>query len=384
VGEPEAYPDMLPLHDIRFRSSPHVELRQLGELDAVQREALRELEDDPDCYGLFVAKPPLAMNVKSVSRPIAEIFRTLATPSRLGDLRDIADDVVDLVLDGVLEVESGDGFVSGADALTVVCGVSGEAGARGATAELSRAALLYAEDVATSDPHALAMALYFYNRIPLSPFWRARFPAPDAILAHLGADRGRLDREWTASHGAPGWFGWVSRTVALRERSDVTWKLYVSPRPEHIRDAFGALVRTLCAFPGASFKVANGAAGLLRPDKLMAYFHSREELDGAADALRRELAGCDAQGVPFTASLDEPGLLSWGVDPPDDARALRWLGRESWRLWLVQRLGAAMAIAKSARSASAIEPWRFAVARARRHGVDVETWTPSATLWSRR
>jgi hypothetical protein len=48
----------------------------------------------------------------------------------------------------------------------------------------------------------------------------------------------------------------------------------------------------------------------------------------------------------------------------------------------VKRLAAAIAIAKRARRATAVEPWRFAVERARRHGVDVETWTPSARLWS--
>ena len=98
--------------------------------------------------------------------------------------------------------------------------------------------------------------------------------------------------------------------------------------------------------------------------------------------LRRELAGCDGHGVPFSAGLDDSGLLSWGVDPPDDERALRWLGRDSWRIWLARRLGAALSIAKAARAADAVEPWRFAIERARRHGVDVETWTPSATLWS--
>jgi len=122
--------------------------------------------------------------------------------------------------------------------------------------------------------------------------------------------------------------------------------------------------------------------GMLRPDKLVAYFTTRELLDDAAGFLRRELAGCDAHGVPFSAGLDDSGLLSWGVDPPDDERVLRWLGRDSWRIWLARRLGAALSIARAARTADAVEPWRFAIERARRHGIDVETWTPSATLWS--
>jgi hypothetical protein len=253
---------------------------------------------------------------------------------------------------------------------------------------LSREALQDAQDLATQEPQALAMALYFYNRIPLSAFWKTRFATADAILAHLGVDAARLEREWIAAHDSPGWFGWVSRNEARSEPGEVTWKLYVSPHPERIRDAFAVVVRTLPAVRAASFKVANTASGMLRPDKLIAYFGSREDLTEAAETLGRELAGCEAQGVPFTAALDGSGLLSWGVDPPEDDRALRWLSRESWRLWLVQRLGAARSIAQStakpARRASAIEPWRFALERARRHGVDVETWTPSAALWSAR
>ncbi|HET8775404.1 MAG TPA: hypothetical protein VFP80_16510 [Thermoanaerobaculia bacterium] len=410
------------LNETRFRASPFVELKRLADLEAGQREPFLELEDDPEFYGLFVARPPLAMNVKSVTRPVAELFRMLATPSSvdaalLGDA-----EIVDLVLDGILEVESAGEFLCGADALPVVCPLFGgqraegrgqkspESAFGGQRAEgrgqkspegpesfcplpsalcalpsrLSREALLYAQDLVEQEPRALAMALYFYNRIPLSAFWRTRFATEDAILAQLGVDAARLEREWITAHDSPGWFGWVSRHAARREAGAVTWKLYVSPRPERIRDAFAAVVRTLPLVRAASFKVANTASGMLRPDKLVAYFGLREELNAAAEALGRELAGCEAQGVPFTASLDEGGLLSWGVDPPDDARALRWLGRESWRLWLVQRLGAALAMAKSARSAAAVEPWRFALERARRHGVDVGTWTPSAALWSAR
>ena len=151
---------------------------------------------------------------------------------------------------------------------------------------------------------------------------------------------------------------------------------------ERIRDAFDVVVRVLSDFPGTPFKIGNGAVGLLRPDKFVAYFATRQDLGDAAEVLRRELAGCDAHGVPFSAGLDDSGLLSWGVDPPGDERALRWLGRDSWRIWLARRLGAALSIAKAARGADAVEPWRFAIERARRHGVDVETWTPSATLWS--
>jgi hypothetical protein len=381
---------MTTLHEIRFRSNPRLELRQLGELAAEQREPFRELERDPDFYGLFVPRPPLTMNLKSVARQTAELFRMLSTPARidaalLGD-DDYRGDVVDLVLDGVLEIETGDGFVSGADALPLVCPPGEEPEFRDAAARLSRDALLHAQDLETSQPQALTTALYLYNRIPMSPFWKTRFATPDAILSHLGADRGPLrallEREWNAGTTA-GWLSWASKSSARRGEDDVTYKLYVSPRPERIREAFEVVVRVLSTFPGTQFKIGDSPFGLLRPDKLVTYFTTREQLGEAAAVLHRELAGCDAHGVPFTAGLDDTGLLSWGVDPPESDRALRWLQRESWRLWVVQRLAGALAIAKAARGANAVEPWRFALERARRQGIDIETWTPSATLWSR-
>ena len=378
------------LNEIRFRSSPHVALKRLAELDAEQRESFLELENDPEFYGLFVPRPPLLMNLKSVARQTAELFRALATPSHLDDAlladEESAGDVVDLVLDGILEIESGDGFVCGADALPVVCPPAGIPEVRDAVMRLSRDALFHAQDLETNEPQALTTALYLYNRIPMSAFWKARFASHEAVLSQLGADREPLrvllEREWIASDRMKGWLSWNSKSRRPRGDDEVTYKLYISPRPERIREAFEAVARVLSDFPGTQFKIGDGPAGLLRPDKLVAYFATREELFALANELRRELAGCDAHGVPFTAPFDDRGLLSWGIDPPESERALRWLGPNSWRSWLSQRLAAAIAVAKSAQSASAVEPWRFAIERARRHGVEIETWTPSATLWS--
>jgi len=378
------------LNEIRFRSSAFVELKELGDLTAEQREPFLALQSDPDFYGLLVPRPPLMMNLMSVARQTAELFQSLATPSRLNDgvLGDdeLAGNVIDLVLDGILEIETSGGFVSGADALPLLSCPPVMPGVHNAASRLSREALLHAQDLETRDPHALASTLYLYNRIPLAPFWERRFANPRAILAHLGADRGALgallEREWIASRRMPGFLAWSSRQSTLRNGDGLTYKLYISPRPERIRDAFEVVVRVLSAFPGTTFKIGNNAVGLLRPDKLMAYFRNGDELGEVAEVLGRELDGVEAQGVPFTAGLDDSGLLAWGVDPPDSDRVLRWLGRESWRNWVVKRLGAALSVAKAASSAEAIEPWRFAMERARRHGVDVETWIPSPTLWN--
>jgi len=374
------------LNDIRFRTNPLVELKPFDEIPEKQREPFRDLERDPEFYGLLVPKAPLRMNLLSVQRQMADFFRSLATPSVL-DGRALADesfarDVVDLVLDGVLEIECRGAFVSGADAMAMLCPSIPCVDAT----ELSHEALLHAQDLETTDPEMLTTALYSYNRIPISPFWKSRFASRDAVLAHIGAESGSLSallqRDWTPSRPR-GFLYWSPRERMRVGANDVTYKLYVSPRPERIRDVFEIVVRVLSGFPGTPFKIGDGAAGLLRPDKFVAYFTSRERLDEVAADLLRELSGCEAHGVPFTAHIDASGLLSWGVDPPDTDRALQWVRRESWRYWVAKRLAAAIAIAKRAHTSAAVEPSRFALERACRHGVDVNTWAPSARLWRR-
>jgi hypothetical protein len=375
--------------DLRFRSTESLELKRLDDLTPEQKEPFKELEADSDFYGLLVPRPGVALNVKSVGSQTAALFRDLAQPTRLDAAvtsdDEYRNDLVDLVLDGVLEIESDDGFVSGADAFPVFYPDTPTLGTETAIARLSREALQHAEDLDTSDAAALTNALYAYNRIPITRYWQSRFPNRDAVLALLGADtaplKTLLERFWTMTPPDAGgfWISWRSTMHRPHAPGDATYKLYVSPRPEHIREAFHALVRVLAEIPGSQFKIGPDASGLLRPDKLVAYFPNRAELDGALSALHTELAGCPAHGIPFTAGIADDGLLSWGMDPPDSERALSWQQRESWRLWIAMRLGAAIAIAKRSTHAR-VEPWRFAVERVRRYGVDVETWTPT-TIW---
>lgn len=353
-----------------LRTSPRFDLKRLDELSPEQRKPFEELTRDAAFYGLLIPRRATG-TIKAVDRETAALLTALATPSP-GNLDD---DAIDLVLDGIVEIEHHGDFVSGADALPIL-------GCDAAPAEgLSIDALRYAEDLATDDVDTLTRALYLYNRIPMSRFWTARFPDREAVLAHLGAGNGAIPSSWQILPPAQS-NDWINFHVADRRayrRGAATYKLYVSPRPENIRDAFQAVVRVL-ADRDVDFKIGPDAGGLLRPDKMVAYFGTREDLDDAASALRARLAGCPAHGVPFTAGIDDDGLLSWGLDPPESERALSWLGRESWRLWLATKLGAAIAFAKSS-SRGAVAPWRFAVERVRRLGVDVERWTPADTLW---
>ena len=359
-----------------FRASARFELKRLAELSPAEREPFRELERDADFFGLLVPRDAAQMNIKSVGHETAELLRRLSTASPLA----ADDDLIDLVLDGVLEIESDGDFVSGADALPILCG-AGDAGAepRG-IARISLDALRHAADLETADAGTLTSAMYFYNRIPLSRFWRERFPNRDAVLAHLGVNRDAM-AAWRSPSSTQGWITWFPRQRKPFDTSKPMYKLYISPRPENIRDAFHAVVRALAGMGGADFKIGEDAAGLLRPDKLVAYFASREEVDSAAAAILRRLDGCPAHGIPFTAGIDDAGLLSWGIDPPDSERSLSWMSRESWRLWLAAKLGDAIAFAKTCGTRRDVEPWRFARERVRRLGVDVDGWTPTDALW---
>ncbi|HEX6159940.1 MAG TPA: hypothetical protein VF111_07225 [Thermoanaerobaculia bacterium] len=375
----------------RFRASSRFELKRLDELPPEQRGAFRELESDADFYGLLVPRPPTMLSIKSVAHETASLLRTLATPAAI----DADDDIIDLVLDGVLEIEAERGFVAGVDAFPILFPEARRTDGGSAIARLSSEALEHAFDLATSEPGALTSALYCYNRIPLTRFWLQRWAGRDEVLAEIGATgtlKSFLDRFWTLlpAESSPSWISWQSRSAAPRRRHEpagVTWKLYVSPRPEHIGEAFAALVRVLAEIPGAQMKIGRDAAGLLRPDKLVSYFPNKGDLERAASALAPQLRGIPSHGVPFTAGIDEDGVLSWGVDPPESARALSWLGRESWRLWIATRLGAALAFAKSGEP---VDPATddgmdlavaFATERVRRHDVDVQTWTPGPSLW---
>ena len=355
---------------MRLRLNPLVELRTLDELSPEARHPFRDLEGDPEFHALLVPHAPLPINLQAVPREVAAFLSSL--PREV----ETTDEILELLLDGIVEVEHDGAYVSGADAFFCA-----EASAPGRRASLSTDALLHAQDLELRDIASLTRAIYFYHRIPLTSFWLTRFPDADAILARLGAHE-LLERHWIASRRLQGWMSWASRTPSPPSEEEVTYKLYVSPRPERFADAFAIVVRVLATHDGVPFKIGDSAAGLLRPDKMLAYFSTRAQLDEVASALRRELAGCEAHGVPFTAAIDEEGLLSWGIDPPEADRALQWRARESWRYWLAQKLAAAMALAKIARNAP-VEPWEFALARVQRHGVDVETWTPSASIWSR-
>jgi hypothetical protein len=371
-----------------FRANAAFELTVVDRLSAEQRAALGLAEPDPDLYGVLVPRAPApGRHAKAVDRDTALLYLTLQQPGPLpryvhamlgGELRAT---VTRLVCDGVLEIGADGGFVCGPEALPLFAAAGGAPAAGGRIAELSLAALRYAHRLELTDTTVLAARLYAYNRLPLTPAWRRRLPTRAAVVEHLGLDAEApltrtIARRWSATGGADGQRPWLSWGAPPARTADGgMFKLYVSPHPDALADVLPTVVEVLAETRAFAFKVGAGLEGLLRPDKVVAYFDGFERLAAAGEGLRARLDGVAAQGVPFTAAITPDGLVSWGVDPPGRAQTPGMQGEESWRLWLCTRLAAALL------SARGHAPWEYALERIRLEGVDPATWAPSQGIW---
>ena len=366
----------------RLRFNPDYELVRLEQLSVEQREPLEALQQDPTFYGIVRSRSAGGLSTKSVSRDTADLLIALEEPQSLPD-RTIADGdamlaIAQLVCDGVLQIARESKWLCGPAACRFNTDVAEEQ--PGTLAALSLRALKHAAALSTGDTGELSAHLYRYNSLPLTPEWLRRLPDNAAVQEYLRIQSGagvrwELDRNWTrvspgAERGA--WMAWSSRTVQL-PADTVTYKLYLSPLPAHLRDAFCAMLTAITAAGAFHFKIGNDVRGLLRPDKMVAYFGDRASLREAADHIAREISGCPAQGVPFTSELDCGALLSWGSDPPSEEAVPVWLRRQSWRLWICNRLGAALAVAKH-HFCDSVPAWRFALTRLQLEGVDPAKW----------
>ena len=221
---------------------------------------------------------------------------------------------------------------------------------------LSCDAIDYGTSLQIDDPRSLSARLYFFNRVPVSPSDRLALDSPAQVLTHLGLSGGeiarRLKHQWKLTTPEQGgvrqWFEWKNR--ACGRQGLPRYKVYVSPVVEALGWIFETIADVFGQVNAARFKVGADAFGLYRPDKIVGYFFDFEGVAECASRLRTALGGIEAHGVPFTASLDAEGLISWGIDPPRNEHLLSWQERESWRLWLTNRIALALIEYKSHRA----------------------------------
>jgi hypothetical protein len=380
-----------------FRAGAEYELVVFDRLPPDEQVLLTELRTDPAFYGVLRPRPQSGRTIKAIGKDTALLWLTLQSPGPLpffffgNDSTEALTAVPQLLLDGVLELEENGRFLSGTEAANLLAKnrPAGSAASRGRLALLSEAALAYGESLLLSDPQQLAARLYGFGRQPVTPRWMRLLANREAVLAYLGAGMGtdlrrRLDSQWqeATARKMPGWLVWSSCVQNGFKIGDAHDKLYVSPAATALPQVF-RVVLEVTSSRGGHFKIGSDAPGLLRPDKMVLYFRNQEDLFEVASELASQLKGSAPHGVPFSAEITSDGLLSWGMDPPRSERVLSWQEPESWRLWLVRRLAAAM-IAAQANPGSGMRPGKFALERLRHEGVDVEGWTPSVSLWQAR
>ncbi len=374
----------------RLRASASYKLVGFDDLEQPERSALRALAEDPSFFGLLKPENGLLPS-KSVSKSAALLLLSLQSPRRIPTLIEstFGEDTRPLhalIAEGVVEIEHTDGvFVSGAAALRLLQDDAPRPVPEHAVSRLACDAIRYAAQLDGLDAAALSARLYAFGRVPCTASCRRRFAEDGALIALLtgdGATRTLLESSWTRRDREGGaWLSW-SRTRSI---PSVAYKLYVSPRLPAMPDVFAVALRSLHANRCDHFKIGRGGDGVCRPDKMVAYFSSLDDLRACATHLQAELSAAraagpgSAQGVPFTAPLDEAGLLTWGIDPPPLAYLTPAFQTQSWRQWITSRVAVALLATKPS---SPPDEWpELVFRRLELDGIDCGTWLATPGLW---
>ncbi|NOK71591.1 MAG: hypothetical protein GFH25_541324n34 [Chloroflexi bacterium AL-N10] len=378
---------MLPTIDITnvvLRSSPEYQLILYDHLPSHEQQALVDLLNDPNFYGILRHKNSTSVSMKAVNRDTALLFLTLMQEAVLP--RYVVNDwsesslqsVISLILDGILQMKVGNEYLSGQKAYQYIYNHDVQMLSNNHIGNLSLNALKYAQHLAINDLTRLSARIYFYNRIPVSAYWKALLPDLASVRKFLEFEtsaRTSLSR-WVEvrQRNSQDWIVWSHPNRKPRsEKPRYTFKLYISSHPESLPKILPDAIEILLKTDSQSFKVGADVYGLLRPDKFVAYFWSLDSLNDAAQLLVKALDGVSIHGTPFTCEIGLNGLLSWGVDPPQDTQLISWQERESWRLWLTNRLASYML---SHPENHGEETWLYALNRLRTENVDPIQWTP--------
>ena len=338
-----------------FRSNPEFELIEWGNLNQSEQEALSGLADNPDIYGVFRRPNKTESTIAKLAyTDVALLFFALRMPGNLPQYFQVAYDdevnetMVKLILEGVFEIEVEGQFVSGASAQETVYFHDPETikTSGGILSRLSAKAIEYALHLREADSRTLASKLYVFNSMPGFPIPEYDFDSVEKVEHFLGVGKDdiyswELYKNWNKQEPTDSyhWLSWSRKDQAEshNSRENDTYKIYISPVLASFPEVFIKSVRALTKSKAFSFKTGMDRAGLLRPDKFVVYFHRHEDLLEAADLLKETLKGYESQGVPFTGALDDTGMLSWGVDPPNQEMITEAEGG-SWRARISEKI----------------------------------------------
>lgn len=384
-------PYRIDIQDFIFRANPEYQLILYDRLAKSEQTALIDLLNDKDFYGILRSKNNQSLAIKSVNFDTALLYLSLLEEGRLPHYIyrehtiNHKDTIIKLVCDSILQIKVNDVYLDGPQAYQFIYDDLSDQISSTYLGQLSIEALRYAQNLHIQDLNKLSARIYFYNRIPVSDTWLQALPTKEAVADFLGVNSfsSKVLAAWSQSTtSSDDWIYWFKTNYRGKKSQDsYTYKLYISCIPGDIPAIFPLVVNTLSQSKAYSFKVGGNAYGLLRPDKFVVYFHALDHLQSTATILLTQLVAAAVHGTPFTAEIGLSGLLSWGVDPPKNTQLLSWQERESWRLWLTNRL-ARFLIDIDDPTALSMEPWMYALNRLDKENIDTTTWTPRAQYFN--
>ncbi|HRI19743.1 MAG TPA: hypothetical protein PLA68_02260, partial [Panacibacter sp.] len=315
-----------------FRANPGYLLAESGNLNRPEQEALAGLLKDPEIFGVFKPQDQATQtSYKLAYKEVALLFYFLQQPGSLPlYFKSTFDDDVNttlakLIMEGIFEIEHCGKYVSGTaaqDALYKKEIISHSNFSPGAVHHSSKA-IQYALHLNNLDTRSIASRLYCYNTAPMMTQENNLFAKPADVENFLAIGKNdpfawEISKYWNKHSPTEKykWIAWNRKGNFKNYASgNEVYKIYISPVLTAFPEVFMKSVRVLNKSKAFSFKTGMDRHGLLRPDKFVVYFYSHADLMQAAALLKKELKGYQAQGVPFTAQLDDDGMLSWGIDP---------------------------------------------------------------------
>jgi hypothetical protein len=281
----------IPFATKKLRPGASYTLVEWHHLNIGEQQMLSGLYDEAEVYGIF--RPSAGVHhltqkvaYKEVALLYLHLVHTNILPRYLciNVESELHETIAQLVLDGILEMEDEGDFISGIRAVKAIFGET--IGARSTIpsrlSTLSTQAIQYAFLLRNLNKRPLSYRLYTFNTMPWDEFARSKFHSGYSVKEFLLSSAecnidSLLHEYWKFDNLSEEkyWLSWW-RPAAERNYSIAadkpTFKLYLSPVISDLPNVFQDAIPVLTASAAFSFKVGSTVRGLLRPDKMVAYF----------------------------------------------------------------------------------------------------------------
>jgi hypothetical protein len=194
------------------------------------------------------------------------------------------------------------------------------------------------------------------------------------LQALLTAGTREYFQEIESAEGSAAWHFYSRSGASTYNRAGMPQhKLYVSPTLDDLLPCVEKLLAVLPSTKAHTWKIGRGFPGIVRADKICLYFNEQVDASWAGQMLAKHLDGFNAQGVPFTRRCDRSGLVSEGIDPPNDSDRSRRKAPISWRVWVSQKIAQALLL-QMQQSQCPLGAEQYALWTLQILGVDPRVW----------